>query len=127
MNVFIEITSVCFRRESTGRRRSTVLRCRAGMCGLCLWYVLSFFLLHCHQRLLRLVEYSDYDSKLRLLVCSALLPEGDSTCGQRAIYHSLGVSGIPIINVNNNCSTGSTALFMARQLVQGGMRPGTLS
>lgn len=44
---------------------------------------------------------------------------GDSTCGQRAIYHSLGLTGIPIINVNNNCSTGSTALFMARQLVQG--------
>nr|XP_028589289.1 non-specific lipid-transfer protein [Podarcis muralis] len=46
---------------------------------------------------------------------------GDSTCGQRAIYHSLGLTGIPIMNVNNNCSTGSTALFMARQLVQGGM------
>ncbi|GAA6090981.1 sterol carrier protein 2 [Tachysurus ichikawai] len=46
---------------------------------------------------------------------------GDSTCGQRAIYHSLGLSGIPIINVNNNCSTGSTALFVARQLVQGGL------
>ncbi|KAM8930005.1 sterol carrier protein 2 [Pelodytes ibericus] len=46
---------------------------------------------------------------------------GDSTCGQRAIYHSLGLTGIPIINVNNNCSTGSTALFMARQLVQGGI------
>uniref|UniRef100_A0A8C2Z8L4 Sterol carrier protein 2 n=1 Tax=Cyclopterus lumpus TaxID=8103 RepID=A0A8C2Z8L4_CYCLU len=46
---------------------------------------------------------------------------GDSTCGQRAIYHSLGLTGIPIINVNNNCSTGSTALFMARQLVMGGL------
>ncbi|KAM4641462.1 sterol carrier protein 2 [Discoglossus pictus] len=46
---------------------------------------------------------------------------GDSTCGQRAIYHSLGLTGIPIINVNNNCSTGSTALYMARQLVQGGL------
>lgn len=45
---------------------------------------------------------------------------GESTCGQRAIYHSLGLTGIPIINVNNNCSTGSTALFMAQQLVQGG-------
>lgn len=45
---------------------------------------------------------------------------GDSTCGQRAIYHSLGLTGIPIINVNNNCSTGSTALFMAQQLIQGG-------
>ncbi|XP_049604354.1 sterol carrier protein 2 [Syngnathus scovelli] len=46
---------------------------------------------------------------------------GDSTCGQRAIYHSLGLTGIPIINVNNNCSTGSTALYMARQLIQGGL------
>ncbi|XP_010801801.1 sterol carrier protein 2 isoform X1 [Bos taurus] len=46
---------------------------------------------------------------------------GDSTSGQRAIYHSLGLTGIPIINVNNNCSTGSTALFMARQLIQGGL------
>jgi sterol carrier protein 2 len=45
---------------------------------------------------------------------------GDSTSGQRAIYHSLGLTGIPIINVNNNCSTGSTALFMAHQLIQGG-------
>ncbi|XP_030428325.1 non-specific lipid-transfer protein isoform X1 [Gopherus evgoodei] len=46
---------------------------------------------------------------------------GDSTCGQRAIYHSLGLTGIPVINVNNNCSTGSTALFMARQVIQGGL------
>nr|XP_056700949.1 sterol carrier protein 2 [Euleptes europaea] len=46
---------------------------------------------------------------------------GDSTCGQRAIYHSLGLTGIPIVNVNNNCSTGSTALFMARQLIKGGL------
>lgn len=46
--------------------------------------------------------------------------EGDSTSGQRAIYHGLGLTGIPIINVNNNCATGSTALFMARQLIEGG-------
>ncbi|XP_067893331.1 sterol carrier protein 2 isoform X2 [Heterodontus francisci] len=52
---------------------------------------------------------------------------GDSTCGQRAIYHSLGTTGIPIINVNNNCSTGSTALFMARQLIQGGLADCTLA
>jgi acetyl-CoA acetyltransferase len=44
---------------------------------------------------------------------------GDSTAGQRAIY-SVGMSGIPIINVNNNCSTGSTALFLARQAVESG-------
>jgi sterol carrier protein 2 len=44
---------------------------------------------------------------------------GDSTCGQRALYQ-IGMSGIPIINVNNNCSTGSTALFMARQAIESG-------
>lgn len=41
---------------------------------------------------------------------------GDSTAGQRALYE-VGMTGIPIINVNNNCSTGSTALFLARQAV----------
>jgi acetyl-CoA acetyltransferase len=45
---------------------------------------------------------------------------GDSTCGQRAIY-GLGLTGIPVINVNNNCSTGSSALFMARRAVKGGL------
>src|SRR5262245_35715223 len=45
---------------------------------------------------------------------------GDSTCGQRALYE-LGVTGIPIYNVNNNCSTGSTALLLAKQLVEGGI------
>ena len=43
-----------------------------------------------------------------------------STCGQAAVYR-LGMSGIPIINVNNNCSTGSTALFLARQAIEGGV------
>lgn len=44
---------------------------------------------------------------------------GDSTSGQAALY-GLGQSGIPIINVNNNCSTGSSALFLARQAVASG-------
>jgi sterol carrier protein 2 len=43
---------------------------------------------------------------------------GDSTAGERAFYE-LGHSGIPIYNVNNNCSTGSTALFMAKQFIEG--------
>ena len=62
---------------------------------------------------------------------------GDSTSGQKAAY-GLGLTGIPVINVNNNCSTGSTALFLARQAVASGaaecvlalgfeqMRPGAL-
>ncbi len=45
---------------------------------------------------------------------------GDSTCGQRAVY-SVGPTGIPVINVNNNCSTGSTALYLARQAIEGGL------
>ncbi len=40
----------------------------------------------------------------------------DSTAGQRALYE-VGMTGIPVVNVNNNCSTGSTALFLARQAV----------
>ncbi|MDH3518863.1 MAG: lipid-transfer protein, partial [Myxococcales bacterium] len=45
---------------------------------------------------------------------------GDSTSGERAVY-TLGLTGIPIYNVNNNCSTGSTALFMGKQLIEGGL------
>jgi acetyl-CoA acetyltransferase len=61
---------------------------------------------------------------------------GDSTSGQRALY-DVGLSGVPIINVNNNCSTGSTALYLARQAILAGadcvlalgfeqMKPGAL-
>jgi acetyl-CoA acetyltransferase len=44
---------------------------------------------------------------------------GDSTCGQRALYE-VGMTGIPVFNVNNNCATGSTALYLAAQAVAGG-------
>ena len=44
---------------------------------------------------------------------------GDSTSGQAALYE-VGMSGIPVINVNNNCATGSSALFLARQAVESG-------
>ena len=62
---------------------------------------------------------------------------GDSCSGQRAAYE-VGMTGVPVVNVNNNCSTGSTALFLARQAVMSGvvecalavgfeqMRPGAL-
>jgi len=61
---------------------------------------------------------------------------GDSTSGQRALYE-VGLTGIPIVNVNNNCSTGSTALWLARQAIEAGadcvlalgfeqMKPGAL-
>jgi sterol carrier protein 2 len=45
---------------------------------------------------------------------------GDTTCGQRAVY-GLGLTGIPVYNVNNACATGSTALFMAKQFIEGGI------
>ena len=45
---------------------------------------------------------------------------GDSTSGQRALY-DVGLSGVPVVNVNNNCSTGATALVLARQAVLSGM------
>ncbi|CAF0866132.1 unnamed protein product [Rotaria sordida] len=46
--------------------------------------------------------------------------QGDSACGQRALY-TLGMTGIPIVNVSNNCSTGSSALYLAAKHVAGGL------
>jgi len=45
---------------------------------------------------------------------------GESTCGQRAVYQ-LGLTGVPVYNVNNNCATGSTALFLAYQAIGSGL------
>jgi sterol carrier protein 2 len=45
---------------------------------------------------------------------------GDSTCGQRAVY-DVGLTGIPVFNVNNNCSTGSSALMLGKQAIEGGV------
>jgi len=44
---------------------------------------------------------------------------GDSTSGQRAAYE-VGMTGVPVLNINNNCSTGSSALFLARQAIESG-------
>ncbi|MBX3641758.1 MAG: lipid-transfer protein [Rubrivivax sp.] len=44
---------------------------------------------------------------------------GDSTAGQRVLY-DVGMTGIPIVNVHNNCASGSTALWLARQAIASG-------
>lgn len=44
---------------------------------------------------------------------------GDSTCGQRVLYQ-LGMTQVPVYNVNNNCSTGSTGLALGRSLISAG-------
>lgn len=51
---------------------------------------------------------------------------GSSTKGQRSLYE-LGLTGIPITNCNNNCSTGSTALLLSHSLVAGGLARCTLA
>jgi acetyl-CoA acetyltransferase len=51
---------------------------------------------------------------------------GESTAGQRAVYE-LGMTGIPVVNVNNNCSTGSTALYLAAQAIRGRLADCTLA
>lgn len=63
---------------------------------------------------------------------------GDSCSGQAALYR-VGLTGIPIVNVHNNCASGSTALYLARQAVASGevecalavgfeqMRPGAIA
>jgi sterol carrier protein 2 len=58
----------------------------------------------------------NYDSVTHGIACYAY---GDSTCGQR-VFYQFGMTGIPIFNVNNNCSTGSTGLYLARQLCSSG-------
>lgn len=45
---------------------------------------------------------------------------GDSTCGQRVLYN-VGMTGIPVFNVNNNCASGSSALYLANQAIASGM------
>jgi acetyl-CoA acyltransferase len=44
---------------------------------------------------------------------------GDSTAGQAALY-GVGTTGIPVVNVHNNCASGSSALWLARQAVASG-------
>ena len=63
---------------------------------------------------------------------------GDSTSGQRAVYE-LGMTGVPVVNVNNNCATGSSALWLGARAIRSGevecalavgfekMSPGSLS
>lgn len=78
------------------------------------------------------INYDDVDQGV------ACYCYGDSTCGQR-VFYQFGMSQIPIYNVNNNCSTGSTGLNMARTMIAYGaadcvlvigfekMNPGSLS
>jgi sterol carrier protein 2 len=58
-----------------------------------------------------------YDSVDRAVACYCY---GDSTSGQRVLY-PLGMTGVPIYNVNNNCSTGSTGIAMARDFLRTGL------
>lgn len=78
------------------------------------------------------INYDDVDQGV------ACYCYGDSTCGQR-VFYQFGMTQIPIYNVNNNCSTGSTGLSMARTMIAHGaadcvlvvgfekMNPGSLS
>jgi len=50
---------------------------------------------------------------------------GDSTCGQR-VFYQFGTTSIPIWNVNNNCSTGSTGLYLGRNMIAGGQADAVL-
>ena len=51
---------------------------------------------------------------------------GMSTLGQQTLY-GVGMTGIPVYNVNNNCSTGSTALFMAYNAIKFGQNDAVLA
>ncbi|MBX3509734.1 MAG: hypothetical protein KF700_00930 [Hyphomonadaceae bacterium] len=81
------------------------------------------------------------DSNLRLEdvgMAAAGFCYGGSGCGQRSLYE-VGMTGMPVFNVSNACSTGSSAIYLARQAVESGatdvalafgfeeMRPGALA
>lgn len=51
---------------------------------------------------------------------------GESCSGHRAIYE-LGLTGLPVFNVNSNCSSGSSALYLAAQAIRGGQAECTLA
>lgn len=59
------------------------------------------------------ISYDDVDQGV------ACYCYGDSTCGQR-VFYQFGLTKIPVYNVNNNCSTGSTGLAMGRTMVSHG-------
>lgn len=65
------------------------------------------------------VNYDDMDMGV------ACYCYGDSTCGQR-VFYQFGQTSIPIWNVNNNCSTGSTGLFLGRNMIAGGQADAVL-
>jgi acetyl-CoA acetyltransferase len=44
---------------------------------------------------------------------------GDSCYGNRGLY-DIGMTGIPIVNVNNNCASGVSGLWLAREAVRYG-------
>uniref|UniRef100_A0A0R3RIM5 Sterol carrier protein 2 n=1 Tax=Elaeophora elaphi TaxID=1147741 RepID=A0A0R3RIM5_9BILA len=44
---------------------------------------------------------------------------GGTCCGQRALYE-IGLTGIPIYNVNNACASGSTAVYLSKLCIEGG-------
>ncbi|TAK53273.1 MAG: lipid-transfer protein [Gammaproteobacteria bacterium] len=49
----------------------------------------------------------------------AAFVHADSCAGQAALYH-VGMTGIPVMNVNNMCASGSSAFYLAAQAVSGG-------
>jgi len=65
------------------------------------------------------VNYDEIDAGVACYVY------GDSTCGQR-VFYQFGMTQLPIYNVNNNCSTGSTGLHLGRTMVAGGMAEAVL-
>ncbi len=60
------------------------------------------------------VEYN----KIEQAFCGYI--NGMSTLGQQSLY-GVGMTGIPVYNVHNNCSTGSTALYLAYNAIRTGL------
>jgi acetyl-CoA acetyltransferase len=44
----------------------------------------------------------------------------ESSCAGQRVLYELGMNGIPIVNVNNNCATGSTAFYLGVNAIKSG-------
>ena len=57
------------------------------------------------------------DQRFPGLVLGGVSADGLATGISAIALYGVGMTGIPVVNVNNNCATGSTALWLARNAV----------
>ncbi|CAK5085017.1 unnamed protein product [Meloidogyne enterolobii] len=60
-----------------------------------------------------------FNNKKLIFKATASYMYGGSCCGQRALYE-IGLTGIPIFNLNNACASSSSGIFLCKQIIESG-------